>query len=76
MVSSKYHARDAWTAYRDRPVGPPPAHPLWWRESATPAVTGRLGHIEAAVRDHPLHTAFGVEKVVRMLRLGCTETAL
>eukprot|EP00959_Pyramimonas_sp_CCMP1952_P278810 5829620-Pyramimonas_sp.AAC.1 len=40
MVSRKYHACHALRhgSHRRRARGPPTAHPLWCRESATPAV--------------------------------------
>eukprot|EP00959_Pyramimonas_sp_CCMP1952_P062856 1314447-Pyramimonas_sp.AAC.1 len=43
MVPRKCHVCCAWTTvvHSGRPQGPPPAHPLWCRESATPAVPGR-----------------------------------
>eukprot|EP00959_Pyramimonas_sp_CCMP1952_P173967 3635196-Pyramimonas_sp.AAC.1 len=68
MVSRKCHACCALKtgAYRDRGERPAPAHPLWSRESATPAVPGRLGRIETAVKDQPLRTPYGVEKVPRL----------
>eukprot|EP00959_Pyramimonas_sp_CCMP1952_P291903 6105273-Pyramimonas_sp.AAC.1 len=58
MVSRKCHACYAWTSGTDsgRAQGPPPAQPLRCRESATPAMPGRLARIAAALRDHPLRT--------------------
>ena len=66
-----FHACCAWMtgAYGDRSERPPLAHPSWCRDSATPAVPERLGRIETAVRDHPLRTPHGVEKVPRLLCL-------
>ena len=47
-----------------RAQGPPPAHPRWRRErNATPAKYRDVG----AVKDHPLRTPSGVEKVPRLL---------
>ena len=56
-------------AHGGRAEGPPPAHPLWCRESATLAMPGRPSCIAAELRDHPLRTPCGVEKVPRLLCL-------
>eukprot|EP00959_Pyramimonas_sp_CCMP1952_P074241 1551464-Pyramimonas_sp.AAC.1 len=52
-----------WTrgAHGGRGERPPPAHPLWCRESAALAVFGREARVTAALGYHPLRTPFGGE---------------
>eukprot|EP00959_Pyramimonas_sp_CCMP1952_P251741 5259859-Pyramimonas_sp.AAC.1 len=71
MVPRKCHACYAMpcaVARIDAALGDhPTAHPLWCRESATPAMSRAMARTDAAFGDHPLRTPCGVEKVPRLL---------
>ena len=64
VMSRKCHACYAWTTLA-RIGRPPPAHPLWCRGSATPALFGRPWHTKG---DYPQRPPYGVEKVPRLPR--------